>query len=90
MAVAYLRLARGRVAVLLTQSTAHGLRFGPPQRITTRAFDPTLGLPGDKEGVWWIGDYQGLAAGPGHFYPCWGDTRTGHLQIVTATVPAAA
>jgi hypothetical protein len=90
VAVSYLRLVRWRVAALLAQSTAHGRRFGAPRRITTRAFDPTLGLPGDKEGLCWIGDYQGLAAGPGHFYPCWGDTRTGHLQIVTATVPAAA
>jgi hypothetical protein len=69
---------------------APGLRFGAPQHITTRAFNPTLGLPGDKGGLWWIGDFQGLAAGPGHFHPCWGDTRTGHLQIATATVPAAA
>src|SRR5207247_5708416 len=58
VAVSYLALAHGRVDALLAQSTTHGARFGPPQRMTTRSFDPALGLPGGKEGLWWIGDYQ--------------------------------
>jgi len=90
VALSYLSLTRGRVAVMLAQSVTHGARFTPAQRITTRSFDPALGLPGDKEGLWWIGDYQGLAAGPRSLYPCWGDTRTGHLHIFSAAVPAAA
>lgn len=89
VAVSYLRLEHGRVDVLLAQSTTHGARFDQPLRITTHSFDPSLGLPGDKEGLWWIGDYQSLAAGPRDLYPCWGDTRTGHVQIVTAAVPYA-
>ncbi|HWE64887.1 MAG TPA: sialidase family protein, partial [Chloroflexota bacterium] len=87
VAVSYLVLAHGRVDVMLARPTTHGVLR---QRITSRSFDPALGLPGDKEGLWWIGDYQGLAAGPRMIYPCWSDTRTGHLEIVTATVPGVA
>ncbi len=67
VAVSYLRLAQGRVAVLLAQSTARSLRFGAPRCITTRPFDPTLGLPGDKEGLWWIGGLSGPCRGTGAF-----------------------
>jgi hypothetical protein len=45
---------------------------------------------GGKTGAWWIGDYQGLAAGRGRIYPFWNDTRTGHLEIFTAVVPVSA
>ena len=94
VAVSYFALAHGRVDVFLARSATHGARrgvlhtpFGPPQQITSRSFDPALGLPGGKEGLWWIGDYQGLAAGPGMFHPLWSDTRTGHLEIFTAALP---
>lgn len=86
VAVSYLRLAHGRVDVWLRHSAPRGGPFGPARRITTHSFDPALGLPGDKEGLWWIGDYQGLAAGSGAFYPLWGDTRTGRLELFTAAV----
>jgi hypothetical protein len=50
-------------------------------------FDPAQGSPnGGKHGAWWIGDYQGLASTPGAFHPFWNDTRTGRLELFTATV----
>jgi hypothetical protein len=82
-------LTRGRVDVLLARSTTRGARFGPLQRITSRPFDPALGWRGRKTGAWWIGDYQGLAAGGGLLHPFWNDTRTGQLEIFTAAVPIA-
>jgi hypothetical protein len=87
VAVTYFKLAKGRVDVVLERSNSDGDPFAPPQRITTASFDPALGLPGDKEGLWWVGDYQGLAMGPEVIYPFWNDTRTGHLEIFTAAVP---
>lgn len=82
-------LRHGRVDVLLARSSTHGASVGALQRITSRAFDPSLGWPGQKTGAWWIGDYQGLAAGGGLIHPFWNDTRTGHLEIFTAAVPLA-
>jgi hypothetical protein len=60
-------------------------------RVTRRPFDPTLAprIPGMKGRPWWIGDYQGLAAGPGAVYPIWSDTESGHLEIVMARIPTA-
>jgi hypothetical protein len=85
-----LAMAQGRVDVLSARSTEHGDRFAPPQRITSRPFDPALAPSGGKEGLWWIGDYQGLAVGSGAIHPIWSDTRTGQLEIFTATVPLPA
>jgi hypothetical protein len=76
--------AKGRVDVLLFTSERRLARFGPPLTITTQAFDGTLGLNGGRDT--WIGDYQGFASTPGVFHPFWNDTRTGHLEIFTATV----
>jgi len=36
----------------------------------------------------WIGDYQGITATADTFHPIWNDTRTGQLEIFTASVPA--
>ena len=89
--VTYFALSRGRVTVMLARATTGAGRFGPPQRISSRPFDPALGRhEGGKSGAWWIGDYQGLAAGGGLIHPFWNDTRTGHLEIFTAAVPAIA
>lgn len=38
-------------------------------------------------GHWWIGDYQGLAAGASKVYACWNDTRSGRLEIYVAAEP---
>jgi hypothetical protein len=56
--------------------------------VSGTSFDPNLGVQGGKGGAWWIGDYQGLAAGGGMVYPLWNDTRTGRLEIFAAAVPA--
>jgi hypothetical protein len=57
--------------------------FGPPLRVTTRAFDPRQAI--DTGSTHWLGNYQGLAAAPGQvFHPIWTDTRTGRAQIFTA------
>ncbi|MBK3564179.1 sialidase family protein [Streptomyces sp. MBT62] len=59
--------------------------FGPPLRVTTQAFDPRLAI--DTGSTHWLGNYQGLAAAPGHvLHPIWTDTRTGRARIFTAAV----
>lgn len=80
-------LAQGRVDVVLFRSRPGALRFGRPLTVTSRPFDPAQGtLSGGKHGAWWIGDYQGLASVPGALHPLWNDTRTGRLELFTATV----
>jgi hypothetical protein len=81
-------VAGGRVHLVMVTSTSAGASFGPPRTVAGSSFDPTLG-PANSAGQHWIGDYQGLAATPGAFHPLWNDTRAGHLELVTATVPAA-
>lgn len=76
-----LPVATGRVDVLMLVSEPGGTRFGRPVRVTSRAFDPHAGT---QQG--WIGDYQGLTATPDAFHPFWNDTRTGRMQVFTATV----
>jgi hypothetical protein len=85
--VTFFALAHGRVDLMLARA-AHGHRVGPLRRITDTSFDPSVGWHDQKTGAWWIGDYQGLAEGGGRIYPFWGDTRTGRLQIFTASVPS--
>jgi hypothetical protein len=75
-------LGNGKVNVVLFTSRSKGASFGPARTVTQGAgFDPTLSAVG-------IGDYQGLAAASGRFHPLWNDTRTGHLELFTATIPA--
>jgi hypothetical protein len=81
-------LTGGRAHVVMVTSTPAGASFGPPRTVTGSSFDPTLGLA-NRAAQHWIGDYQGLAATPGAFHPLWNDTRTGHLELFTATVPVA-
>jgi hypothetical protein len=80
-------LADGRVDLVIMASSPGMLRFGPPLRVTSKPFDPTHGtLSGGKHGAWWIGDYQGLTASRGALHPFWNDTRTGKLELFTATI----
>jgi hypothetical protein len=79
-------LARGRVNVLLFVSGRLG-RFGRPLQVTGQGFGPAYG-PSNSAGEHWIGGCQGLAATPSRFHPFWNDTRTGRMEIFTATVPA--
>lgn len=87
--VSYFALAYGRIDQFLGVSTSWGSNFQRPIRVTARSFDPRLGITAYRNGLWWIGDYQGLAVGPRAVYPMWNDTRTGHLQIFAAAVSIA-
>jgi hypothetical protein len=64
-------------------------RFGQPQVVTSRPFDPSVPAVPGKHGAWWMGDYQGLASAGGTVWPFWNDGRTGRLQIYTRAVPTA-
>ena len=86
-----LELVNGHVHVVMFTSTSAGASFGRPRTVTGSSFDPNLGLTNGSGSTaqHWIGDYQGLAATRGAFHPLWNDTRTGHLELFTATIPAA-
>ncbi len=85
--VSYLTLARGRIDLYLAQSRDHGASFGPAVRVTDRPWDPARGLDLGS-GQFWVGDYQGLTAGPHMFDLVWTDTRTGRLELFAAAVAA--
>ena len=81
--VSYLTLhsANSFIDVYLTQSSDHGASFQSGQKITNVSWNPSNGISG------WAGDHQGLALGPTKIYSIWNDTRVGHLEIYTATLP---
>lgn len=88
VAISAFALAKGRVDEVLLLSRPKELRFYPPVRVTTAAFnplDPTTASRG-KTGTWWLGDWQGIAAGADAFHLVWSDTRTGKLDLYAATV----
>jgi hypothetical protein len=92
-AISAFALANGKVDVLLFTSRSSRPQFGPPQRVTTQPFNPTLGTTtsgGGTGGPYWLGNYQGIAATPAGFQPIWNDTRTGTPQIFTAAIPNSA
>jgi hypothetical protein len=88
----YFAYAHGHVDVLLSRSASGGTRFQQPLHLTPSPFDPALSTAGSggKHGLWWIGDYQGLAAGGDWLHPFWNDTYTGRLEIVTEAIPIGA
>lgn len=88
VAISAFALADGTVNEVLLVSAKRQLHFRPPLQITTVPFDPTRGSIGSsqKEGAWWIGDYQGITASAGAFHLVWNDTRTGSLDLFAATV----
>ena len=85
VALSYFVQWRGRIDLYLALSHDRGARFAPPVRVTSRSWDPRLGLS-VSPGQFWIGDYQGLAAGPTAVYPFWNDTSNGRLGIYTAAI----
>ncbi len=88
VAISAFALANGRVDEVLLVSQPRRLHFYPPVRVTTASFNPqnsTTAARG-KTGTWWIGDWQGIAAGAGAFHLVWNDTRTGKLDLFAATV----
>jgi hypothetical protein len=87
-------MANNVVDVALSRSGDQGTSFQAGPRVTATSFDPITDLgPASKSHFKnsgdfpWIGDYQGLAAGPTAVYPCWTDTRTGQMAIFVAAVP---
>jgi len=79
-------LAHGRVNHVLLLSRPHPLRYAAPRQVTTAPFDPHSPTEPGKHGTWWIGDYQGITTSAGAFHLIWNDTRTGKLDLFTATV----
>jgi hypothetical protein len=87
VAISVFALAGGRVDEVLLLSKPHQLRFHAPLRVTTTPFDPHSPTEsGRKHGAWWIGDYQGITTSAGAFHLVWNDTRTGKLDLYSATV----
>jgi hypothetical protein len=88
IAISAFALANGRVDEVLLLSRPLELRFHPPVRVSSAPFNPhnsTTASRG-KYGTWWIGDWQGIAAGDGGFNLVWNDTRTGKLDLYAASV----
>jgi hypothetical protein len=85
--VSYFAFSRGRMNVYLGQSRTHGAGFQASRRVSDRSFNPARGIMTIERGHWWIGDYQGLAAGSSKVYACWNDTRSGRLEIYVAAEP---
>jgi hypothetical protein len=86
VAISAFALTNGRVSEVLLVSQPRELRFGPPRRVTTAPFDPRSRTAGGKHGAWWIGDYQGITASGGAFHLVWNETRTGRLDLFSASV----
>jgi hypothetical protein len=88
VAISAFALANGRIDEVLILSTGGQLRFAPPLRVTKAPFDPLDPATASrgKYGIWWIGDWQGIASAAGAFHLMWNDTRTGKLDLFAATV----
>lgn len=61
-------------------STDGGLTWQPSQRISSVPADPNVGVP-PQQGM---GDYIGMAAGPGVAWASWTDPRNGNQDIYAA------
>ena len=88
VAISAFALADGRIDEVLLITTRGGLRFAPPLRVTRTPFDPLDAATASrgKYGIWWLGDWQGIAGSAGAFHLMWNDTRTGQLDLFAATV----
>jgi hypothetical protein len=88
VAVSAFALANGRIDEVLLISATGARSFAPPLRVTTAPFDPLDSATSSrgKYGIWWLGDWQGIASGAGAFRLVWNDTRTGKLDLYAATV----
>ena len=76
------------IDVILSQSFDKGATFNY-FIVTDQAWDPTVDAP-LAEGyadTTFIGDYFGLDASSGGFYPLWTDTRTGVQELFTQLFP---
>jgi hypothetical protein len=88
VAISAFALANGRIDEVLLVSTRRELRFAPPLRVTRTPFNPLDAATASrgKYGIWWLGDWQGIASSAGAFHLMWNDTRTGQLDLFAATV----
>ncbi len=87
VAISAFALANGHVNQVLLASPSTELSFGPPLLVSAAAFDPhSPTQAGGKHGAWWIGDYQGITTSAGAFQLVWNDTRTGRLDLYSASV----
>jgi hypothetical protein len=88
VAISAFALANNQIDEVLLVSTRGELRFAPPLRVTRTPFDPLDQATASrgKYGIWWLGDWQGIASRPGAFHLMWNDTRTGQLDLFAATV----
>jgi hypothetical protein len=88
VAISAFALENGRMDEVLLISRPGKLSFGPPLRVTTAPFDPLdpATATRGKYGIWWLGDWQGIASSGGAFHLVWNDTRTGKLDLFAASV----
>jgi hypothetical protein len=88
VAISAFALANGHMDEVLLVASSGELRFGRPLRLTTAPFDPLIPTTASrgKYGIWWLGDWQGIASGAGAFHLVWNDTRTGKLDLFAAAV----
>jgi hypothetical protein len=88
VAISAFALQNGRMDEVLLISRPGELSFGQPLRVTTAPFNPldSATATRGKYGIWWLGDWQGIAAGDAAFHLVWNDTRTGKLDLFAATV----
>jgi len=67
-------------------STDGGASFRPNQRITAVSFVPVL--PTEGGAAAFIGDYNGIAAGPAGVFPFFQDSRRGEQDVWVTRLPA--
>jgi len=86
--LSYFALKGGLVDVYLAQFTDHGRHFLSNRRISTTSWnlDQGVHVNTDLGAQIWIGDYQGLAAGPGVIYLLWNGARAWGLELFVSSV----
>jgi hypothetical protein len=67
-------------------STDGGATFRPNRRITAASFVPVL--PSEAGAAAFIGDYNGIAAGPAGVFPFYQDSRRGEQDVWVTRLPA--
>lgn len=88
--ISYFALKGALVDVYLAQSIDHGSHFLSPRRISTRSWNLAQGVHVSTNlgAQIWIGDYQGLAAGPDVIYLLWNGVRARGLELFMSAVSA--
>ena len=62
-------------------STDGGLTWSPAAAVSSAPSDPNMAIPPNSDGM---GDYIGIAAGPGVVWGAWTDVRNGNQDIYAA------